>query len=85
MPSDLVSQAWAEDFLGTDRKGVMALIKQRKLRRHPLTGSFLRADIERVHDEIKRELFYETDGTQMGFEQPQVGMQHRFRQKPNLV
>jgi hypothetical protein len=85
MASDLVSQAWAEEYLGTTAKGIVSLIKQRKLKRHPLTGSFLKSDIERVHDEIKRELSYETDGTPMGQEQQTLGVQRGFRTHPNLV
>jgi hypothetical protein len=86
LESRLVSQAWAEQFLGTDRKGIMALIKQRKLKRDPLTGAFLREQVLAVEVEIARGLMYDgEDGTAMGSEQPKMGMLDQFRQEPNLV
>lgn len=52
----LMSEAAVCRFLGTDGRGIQKLIKQQKLKRDPLTGSFARSQVVMVHDEILREL-----------------------------
>jgi hypothetical protein len=79
-----MSEAAVMRFLGTDSKGILTLIKQRRLKRCPLTGSFARVQVQTVHDEILRSIIGD-DGAAMGREQQAMGVQPRFRQNPNLV
>lgn len=81
----LVSQDWTETHLGTDRKGVAKLIRRGMLKRHPLTGSFLKSQVEGVREQIAKELLYGDDGAALGRQEPKMGMQSGFRQEPNLV
>lgn len=50
--SSLMSEAAVCRYLGTDGKGILALIRQQKLKRDELTGAFAREQVQRVHDEI---------------------------------
>ena len=71
-------------FLGTDSKGIISLIKQNKLKRCPITGSFARVQVQAVHDEILRSIIGD-DGAALGRQQQEMGMQSGFRVTPNLV
>ncbi len=82
--SALMSETAVMRYLGTDSKGILALIKQQRLRRDPLTGSFARVQVQQVHDEILGGILGGS-GTKMGREQPAVGDLAGFRQKPHLV
>ena len=80
----LLSQQEVERVLGTDSKGVRRLIQARKLKRHPETGSFLKDQVDALREEIERELRC-LHAAEMGQDKPKMGVQHRFREEPNLV
>lgn len=82
--SRLMSEPAVMRFLGTDSKGVVALIKQNRLKRDPLTGSFARVQVQAVHDEILRGILNE-DGATVGQQQQAMGMLDGFRTHPHLV
>ena len=82
--SSLMSEPAVMRYLGTDGKGIVALIKQGKLKREPLTGAFARVQVKLVHDEILRSIIGD-DGAAVGFKQSKVGMQSGFRTEPRLV
>lgn len=67
--SALMSELAAIRYLGTDGKGIVELIKQKRLKRDPVTGAFARVQVERVHDEILRGLVVEETTTANGFRQ----------------
>jgi len=83
--SPLMSETAAQVFLGTDGKGITDLIKQRRLSRDPLTGSFARMQVEAVAIEIAKGLGYEPHGTTLGHIEQPLGGISRERQNPNLV
>lgn len=83
--SPLMSEAAAQVYIGTDKKGIGDLIKQRRLKRDNLTGSFLRVQVEAVALEIAKGLGYEEHGAKVGQIGPKVGSFGGERQVPNLV
>lgn len=83
--SPLMSEADAIAYLGLrSRKELNALLKPYGFRRHPVTGTLARSDVERVAAQIEQEIIAH-DAAKMGPEEQAVGSQPGFRTKPHLV
>ena len=79
--SPLMSEQAAADWLGMDLQAVRSLAKDGKLNWYKKTRTFARAQVLEFAQKLEREILHES---QMGSVQPQVGSQHRTRQRASL-
>ena len=75
--SPLMSENATRIYLGIDSKTLIKLITSQRLKRDPLTGSFARVQVHALAQQIAKELGYETHGTTMGQQEPQMGSLER--------
>jgi hypothetical protein len=71
--SPLMSENATRVYLGVDSKALTKLITSQRLKRDPITGSFARVQVYALANEIAKGLGYETHGTALGQQEPQMG------------